>query len=301
MKKIEIVEVSLRDGLQNEARTLSIEKRVQIAKLVLGAGLERIELGAFVRYDKVPQMIGTAKILSELRRAKNLRGSVLVPNRRGMEDAIAAGAKEVAVFAACSETFSQKNINCSIEESFHRFSEVFALARKNKIKVRGYLSTCFGCPYEGNVPPRQVIRLTEQLFKLGCFEVSIGDTIGVAVPTQVQKLMGSLVEKFSSKRIAGHYHDTRGTAVANVYASLGVGVRIFDSSLGGLGGCPYALGASGNVATEDLVYMLSGTHHKTDINLRKLLKAQEFLRKALHLHELRSKVGKAGLPFWHQN
>jgi hydroxymethylglutaryl-CoA lyase len=212
-----------------------------------------------------------------------------------MEDALKTAIKEVAVFGACSETFSQKNINCSIAQSFERFAQVIQIAKKNRIRVRGYLSTAFGCPYEGKVPQERVVRLVEKMMKLGVFEVSIGDTIGVGTPKQVRKLLKKLHNNVGLRKVAMHMHDTRGTALANVLASLDLGVRTFDSSVGGLGGCPYAAGALGNLATEDLVYMLEGMGVKTGVDIGQLIQTKRWIEKRVG-RELPSHVGKAGLP-----
>lgn len=295
-KKIKIVEVGLRDGLQNEKVILSSEDRIKIAQQLIRAKIQNLEVGSFVRKDKVPQMANSFEVTSTL--VKNFGNdvslSVLVPNEEGLHEALKTGVKEVAIFAAASESFSKKNINCSIEESFERFMPVMALAKQNKIKVRGYLSTCFACPYEGVVPEAKVIKLVKRLFAIGCYEVSIGDTIGVATPKQVQSLFRKLKKQVPLKKIAGHFHDTRGTALANILAAHDIGVRTFDSSLGGLGGCPYAPGAAGNVATEDVVYMFEGMGYKTNIDLNLLVQINSFVQ-TLVQRPLSSKMGQAGI------
>jgi hydroxymethylglutaryl-CoA lyase len=219
----------------------------------------------------------------------------LVPNVRGVNDALETPIEEVAVFGACSETFSKRNINCSIDESLTRFREVIALARKNKRRVRGYLSVAFGCPYEGAVPEARVVQLVAAYLKMGVYEISIGDTIGVATPAQVKSLLTKLKRRVPVKKIALHMHDTRGTALANVLVGLQMGVRVFDSSFGGLGGCPYARGASGNLATDDLVYMLHGMGFKTGVNLKKLLSFTSVMQSEIG-HKLPSRTAEAGLP-----
>lgn len=299
--KISIVEVGLRDGLQNEAMSLSAKVRSELALGLAQAGVKRIELGSFVRADRVPQMANSQEVVErvlafyqEKQIAKNTSFSVLVPNMMGMEEALDSGINEIAIFAASSESFSQKNINCSISESFERFLPVIELAHKKKIRVRGYLSTCFGCPYEGRVSEKKVVELAYRLFKLGCYEVSIGDTIGVANPRQVETLFKKLKKKIPTKYLAGHFHDTRGTALANILKCYELGVRVFDSSIGGLGGCPYAPGASGNVSTEDVVYMFQGMGVKTGIDLRKLIEVNQLISIAMG-KPLSSKVSKAGL------
>lgn len=299
---IRIIEVGPRDGLQNEKKFLSVETRVEFIKKLAGAGLKTIEIGAFVNPNKVPQMTMSKDVLLEVDKifkiAKNnkLNFPVLVPNERGMRDAMGAKAKEVAVFAACSEGFSHANINCSIEESFKRFIPVIDLAKKNKMRVRGYLSTAFYCPFDGKTSPKKVVQLTKRLLKLGCYEVSIGDTIGAATPNEVSTVLKLLKkDKVPIKKIAMHFHDTRGTALANILESLKAGVTAFDSSLGGLGGCPYAPGAQGNVSTEDVVYMLHGMKLKTGVNIQKLFEINEWMSQQME-KKLPSKVGSAHLP-----
>jgi hydroxymethylglutaryl-CoA lyase len=295
--KIQIVEVGPRDGLQNETNTLDIEARLELVRRLVGAGLNRIEVGSFVSPKKVPQMASSGEVLDQINKSgfsSSRRFSVLVPNEQGMEEAIKHDAKEIAIFTAASESFTQSNINCTIEESFERFLPVVKMAKANKIKVRAYVSTCFGCPYEGDVDPKKVVEICARLAKLGVYEISVGDTIGVANPKQVKNLVKLLAKKIPKKKIAMHFHDTRGTALANIYASLEVGIQIFDSSVGGLGGCPYAPGASGNVATEDVVYMLNGMGIKTGIDIEKLLELDEWIAKILG-RPLPSKLSRAGV------
>ncbi len=302
MKKnsVVIVEMGLRDGLQNEKTVLDADTRVEFAKRLIEAGTKRVEIGSFVSPTWVPQMAGTADVLAKtfaLQKAgvisKKTEFSVLVPNERGMQDAIQSGVKEVAIFAACSESFSKKNINCTIEESFKRFEPVMALAKKHKIKVRGYLSTCFGCPFEGKVSEAKVVKLAQRMHKLGVYELSIGDTIGVADVGQVRSLFKKLKKVVPANKLAGHFHDTRGQALANILAAYDLGITVFDASLGGLGGCPYAPGATGNVATEDVVYMFHGMGVKTGLNLDKLLDINPWMAEKIQ-HVLPSKVGKVG-------
>lgn len=301
-KSITIVEMGLRDGLQNEKTILPTVDRLQLLNQLVEAGARRIEIGAFVSPRWVPQMAGTPEIVTQAlalkkssARWKKVELSVLVPNEQGMLEAIASGITEVAIFTAASESFTRKNINCSIEESFERFLPVMALAKKHKIKVRGYLSTCFGCPFEGKISETKVLKLAQRLHQLGCYEVSIGDTIGVAVPTQVRSLIKKLKKVVPTKKIAMHFHDTRGTAVANVLAAYDLGITVFDSSVGGLGGCPYAPGAQGNVSTEDLIYMFHGMDVKTGIDLEKLKQLHPWLTEKIQ-HPLTTKAGKVGLP-----
>ena len=301
MKNVILVEMGLRDGLQNEKINLSIETRLEIAQKLSEAGSRRIEIGAFVSPKWVPQMAGSLELTNkayELKKNKKFHAktsfSVLVPNEQGMQDALTTPVKEIALFAASSESFSQKNINCSIDESFNRFVPVMELARKNKIKVRGYLSTCFGCPFDGKVPEKKVLQLAKRMMDLGVYELSIGDTIGVAHAAQVESLIRKLKKVVPVKKIAGHFHDTRGQALTNIYVSYELGLRTFDTSVGGLGGCPYAPGAAGNVATEDVVYMFHGMGVKTGLNLEKLIEMNQWLEPQIG-HRLSSKVGRAGI------
>ncbi len=296
MNRVQIVEVGPRDGLQNEARTLSHEARLRFIEHLVHSGLKRIEVGAFVSPQWVPQMAGSEELIRTLYgKPPAARFSALVPNVRGMEDALRTPIPEVAIFGACTETFSRKNINCSIAESIERFQAVTKLAKAHKRIVRGYLSVALGCPFEGAVSEQKVIALTVAFLKMGVHEVSIGDTIGVATPKQVRSLLTKLKRKVPLHKIAMHLHDTRGTALANVLASLDLGVRVFDSSFGGLGGCPYADGASGNLATEDLIYMLHGMGFKTGVDLDKLLKFSLQIESEI-ARKLPSRLAAAGLP-----
>jgi hydroxymethylglutaryl-CoA lyase len=299
LKKVKIVEVGLRDGLQNESTQLSVDQRYDLYEKLVSAGVKNIEIGAFVSSKWVPQMAVTAQlssmILSEYNKVKSkISHAVLVPNELGMLQAIEAGIKEVAIFTACSESFSQKNINCTIEESFKKFIPVMKLAKEYKIKVRGYLSTCFGCPFEGKVPEKKVISLVKKMHQLGCYEISIGDTIGTANTAQVESLFKKLKKVVPAKKLAGHFHDTRGQALANILAAYNIGIRTFDSSIAGLGGCPYAPGSAGNVATEDVIYMFDGMKVKTGLKLDKLIETNRWLQPLMN-HELSSKVGRVGL------
>lgn len=301
-KKIQIVEVGPRDGLQNESQIIDVSHRLELIKKLSLSGLKRIEIGAFVSPEWVPQMQGTMQ-LCQLALAQQQTGklpksakfSVLVPNSRGMADALQVNIPEVAVFGACTETFSKKNINCSIEESLKRFREVIRLAKSKKIKVRGYLSVAFGCPYEGRVDEKVVVQLVRKMKALGVYEVSIGDTIGVATPRQVESLTKKLIRAVGVKFIAMHFHDTRGTALANVLTAYNLGVRVFDSSIGGLGGCPYAKGASGNLATEDLVYMFEGMQVSTGVNLKSLIELRPWIESQMG-KKLPGRASAAGLP-----
>jgi isopropylmalate/homocitrate/citramalate synthase len=264
--RVTVVEVGPRDGLQNEAVPLAVEDRVALCDQLVAAGLPVVEVGAFVSPKWVPQMAGSDEVLRRVRKPPGARLPVLVPNLAGFERARAAGAREIAVFTAASETFSRRNTNATIDESLRRFAAFVPEARREGFRVRGYVSTCFGCPYEGSVPPGRVVEVALRLVEGGCDEVSIGDTIGVAVPTHVADVMGRLREVIPVDQLAAHFHDTRGTALANVLAALQEGVSVVDSSAGGLGGCPYAPGASGNLATEDLLYMLHGMGIETGVD-----------------------------------
>ncbi len=280
-RRVTVVEVGPRDGLQNEAAALTVDDRVAFSQALLDAGLRVVEVGSFVSPKWVPQMAGSDEVHRRLRRPKGARTPVLVPNRKGFDAARDAGVREIAIFTAASETFSRKNTNASIAETFTRFGEFAAEARGAGMWMRGYVSTCFGCPYEGAVDPGRVVAVAERLAAIGCDEVSIGDTIGVAVPTQVADVVGRLARAIPLEQVAVHFHDTRGTALANVVAALLEGVAIVDSSAGGLGGCPYAPGASGNLATEDLLYMLHGMGIETGVDLDGVAAASRALAKHL--------------------
>ncbi len=295
-KSVRIVEVGLRDGLQNESTNLSVEQRFELLNQLINAGTKNFEIGAFVSPKWVPQMAITGELIQRFQ-AKytktQLSPSVLVPNIQGLKLSMDAGISEIAIFASSTESFSEKNINCSIAESFKRFEPIMALAKKNKIKVRGYLSVCFGCPYEGQVSETQVIKLAKKLIQIGCYEVSIGDTIGAANAGQVESLFKKLKKEIPIKKLAGHFHDTRGQALANILQAYKLGITTFDASIGGLGGCPYAKGATGNVATEDVVYMFDGMKVKSGLNLKKLIEIHQWLNPLMN-HPLPSKVGRVG-------
>ena len=280
-RRVTVVEVGPRDGLQNEKTTLAVDDRVALCQALIDAGLPVVEVGAFVSPRSVAQMEGSDEVLRRITAPPGVRTPVLVPNRTGFDRARAAGAHEIAVFTAASETFNKRNINATIDESFVRFAEFVPEARREGIWVRGYVSTCFGCPYEGAVAPAKVAHVARRLVDGGCHEVSIGDTIGVAVPTQVGEVIGRLREELPTEALAVHFHDTRGTALANVLAALQQGISTVDSSAGGLGGCPYAPGASGNLATEDLLYMLHGMGIETGVDLQKVVAASRALASRL--------------------
>jgi hydroxymethylglutaryl-CoA lyase len=292
---VTIVEVGPRDGLQNEAVGLGIDDRVAFAQALLDAGLPVVEAGALVSPRAVPQMAGSEEVFQRLRPRAGARLPLLVPNRQGFERARAADVRAIAVFTAASETFNRKNTNATIHESFRRFAEFVPEARHDGMWVRGYISTCFGCPYEGRVEPSKVEDVARRLADLGCDEISIGDTIGVGVPTQVTELLGRLQEAVPRRHLAVHFHDTRGTALANVLAALQEGIAIVDSSAGGLGGCPYAPGASGNLATEDLLYMLHGMGIETGVDLEAVARASREVGRLLG-HALPGRYVQAGPP-----
>jgi len=292
MSGVRIVEMAPRDGLQNEAREVPTEVKVELIERLAAAGLPAVEATAFVSPKWVPQMADHTEVLERIRRKAGVSYPVLTPNLKGFEAARAAGATEVAIFGAASEAFSKKNINCSIEESLERFRPIVAEAKKYDIKVRGYVSCVLGCPYEGEVPAARVADVAGALFDMGCYEISLGDTIGVGTPSKTKLMIDACSERVPVTKLAGHYHDTYGQALANTYASLELGVRTFDASVAGLGGCPYAKGASGNVATEDVVYMLHGLGLRTGIDLDALVEIGAWISKLLG-RDYGSKAGKA--------
>eukprot|EP01133_Synstelium_polycarpum_P014312 gene14312-16889_t len=270
---VRLVEVGPRDGLQNEAQPISVADKVQLVDALSAAGLGYIEVGSFVSPKWVPQMAGSAEVFAQIQRKPGVTYGALAPNLRGFEDALAAGVKEVAVFAAASEAFSQRNINCSISESLERFVPIMDAARQHGVSVRGYVSCVLGCPYEGQVAPEQVAAVARELFAMGCYEVSLGDTIGTGTAGATRWMFEVVGAQVPRDKLAGHFHDTYGQAIANIYASLEEGIQVFDSSIAGLGGCPYAKGASGNVATEDVLYLLNGLGIETGIDMDKLILA----------------------------
>ncbi|MEH3143903.1 MAG: hydroxymethylglutaryl-CoA lyase [Methylobacterium frigidaeris] len=289
---VKLVEVGPRDGLQNEARPVATADKLEFIERLARSGLRIIEVAAFVSPKWVPQMADHTEVLRQVRRHPGVRYPVLVPNVRGFEAALAAGAEEVAVFGAASEMFSQRNINCSIAESLERFRPVLEAALAHGVRVRGYVSCVLGCPYQGAVKPERVAEVARELFAMGCHEISLGDTIGAGTPGRTKAMLDSVARHVPLSRIAGHYHDTYGQALANIYASLEVGVTVFDTSVAGLGGCPYAPGASGNVATEDVVYMLDGLGIETGVDLGRLCEAGAFICDRLSKAS-RSKVAAA--------
>ncbi len=272
-KQVRLVEVGPRDGLQNEKQPISVADKVRLVDDLSEAGLGYIEVGSFVSPKWVPQMAGSAEVFAQITEKPGVTYAALTPNLKGLEAAIEAGVSEVAVFAAASEAFSQKNINCSIAESLARFAPLMEMARAQGVQVRGYVSCVLGCPYEGEVDPAQVAQVSRELFAMGCYEISLGDTIGTGTPGRTRQLIEVVGREVPRDKLAGHFHDTYGQALANVYASLLEGVSVFDSSVAGLGGCPYAKGASGNVASEDLLYMLDGLGIATGVNLDALIGA----------------------------
>jgi hydroxymethylglutaryl-CoA lyase len=290
--RVRVVEVGPRDGLQNERQPVATETKAELIARLTEAGLSSIEVTAFVSPKRVPQMADHDVLLRSLRRQPGVTYAVLVPNMRGFEAAMAAGAQEVAVFAAASEGFSRHNIGCSIAESMDRFRPVLAAAKRRGVGVRGYVSCVLGCPYEGAVAPSAVAEVARELHEMGCWEISLGDTIGTGTPLQTKAMLAEVAKRVPVSRLAGHYHDTWGRALLNVYASLEEGVRAFDSSVGGLGGCPYAPGASGNVATEDLVAMLHALGIETGIDLRLVCETAAWIGETLG-RTPGSKVGQA--------
>ena len=279
--KVKMVEVGPRDGLQNEPGTVAAAVRIGFIDRLAGAGFRVVEAGSFVSAERVPQMADTAEVMAGIARKPGVSYPVLVPNMKGFEAAVAAGAGEVAVFAAASETFSRKNINCSISGSLERFVPVCAAAKAKAMRVRGYVSCVLGCPYEGDVPAAAVARVAERLLAMGCYEISLGDTIGVGTPARAQDLVDAVARVVPVEKLAVHFHDTYGQALANILAVLERGVAVTDGSVAGLGGCPYAEGASGNVASEDVRYMLGGLGVETGIDLDALVEAGRFICAAL--------------------
>lgn len=289
---VRIVEVGPRDGLQNEKQPISVADKVALINALSNSGLSYIEAGSFVSPKWVPQMAGSAEVFEQIKQVDSITYAALTPNMQGFEAAMAAGVKEVAVFAAASESFSQKNINCSINESLQRFEPIMSAAQQYGIRVRGYVSCILGCPYEGDIAPEQVRSVAKALHDMGCYEISLGDTIGVGTPQKAAALFAEVAKDIPRSQLAGHFHDTYGQALANIYASLSEGIAVFDSSVAGLGGCPYAKGASGNVATEDVLYMLNGLGINTGVSLEKVIAAGLKISAVLG-RETGSKVARA--------
>ena len=278
---VKIVEVGPRDGLQNEKTPLTLQDRKQLILDLMQTGLKAIEVGSCVSPKWVPQMALSDELYAQLPKDPNVQFSLLTPNMKGFESALAVGCKEVAVFTAASESFTQKNINCSIDESFEKFADILKAAKEHDIKVRGYVSCVVDCPYEGAIDPKQVSKVVTRLFDMGCYEVSLGETIGTATPNRVKKMWEACLSELDAQFMAGHFHNTYGMAIANIYQSLEQGIRIFDSSIAGLGGCPYAKGASGNVSTEDLLYLLNGMGFETGIDVEALMQASQNISQRL--------------------
>ena len=275
--KVRIVEVGPRDGLQNEKQPIDTATKITLIEKLTAAGVSYVEAGSFVSPKWVPQMAGSDEVFEQVKRVADTHYAALTPNMRGYERAVEVGATEVAIFVAASEAFSQKNTNCSIAESYERMAPVMAAAKSAGLPVRGYVSCVVGCPYEGDIAPGKVAEVAATLIEMGCYEVSLGDTIGVGTPASIIAMLEAVAEKVPTEKLAVHLHDTYGQALANIYAALQFGVSVVDSSVAGLGGCPYAKGASGNVATEDVVYMLNGLGIEHGINLDKLIGAGEFI------------------------
>ena len=291
-RKVKIVEVGPRDGLQNEKETIAADIKIALVDKLTAAGFVNIEAASFVSPKWVPQMATSTEVMARIARKSGVLYSALAPNMKGFDAALAAGVDEIVIFGAASEAFSQKNINCSIAESIERFRDVAVATKRCGLRLRAALSCAFGCPYQGEVPDDAVADVVARLRELGCDEIDIADTIGVATPRKVHAVMQRAMREFPVERLAGHFHDTYGQAVANIYASLEVGIGIFHSSVAGLGGCPYAKGATGNVATEDVLYLMRGLGIETGIDLEAVVDAGQFI--ARHLgRPAASRVGNA--------
>ncbi len=291
---VHIVEVGPRDGLQNEQQILDTAIKIDLINRLATTGLTTIEATSFVAANWVPQLADASEVLLGINHPQGISFPVLVPNEQGMEKAIAAGATSVAVFTTASEKFSQKNTHCTVAESIARIEKIIVLAQQNSITVRGYISCTLGCPYEGEVPYIKTAELAHKLYELGCYQISLGDTIGIGTPLRAKQMIETVIKKIPINSIAAHFHDTYGQALANIYAVLELGISTFDSSIAGLGGCPYAKGAAGNVATEDLVYMLEGMGIKTGVDLNSLLSVSNFISSILG-RKTNSKVAQAKL------
>ena len=288
---VKIVEVGPRDGLQNEKQTIAAATKIEFINRLSASGLRTIEATSFVSPKWIPQLADAAEVFTGIDKREGVSYPVLVPNEKGMERALEVGAKEVSIFTAASESFNQKNINCSIAESMDRFEPVMAMARENNVKVRGYVSTVIGCPYEGDIEPEAVAKVAARLDAMGCAEISLGDTIGVGTPLKAQRMLEAVAAKVPMKRLAVHFHDTYGQALANIHTCLQLGVTVVDSSVSGLGGCPYAKGATGNVATEDVLYLLTGLGIDTGVDMDRLLAAGAYISEALG-REPASRLGR---------
>lgn len=289
---VRLVEVGARDGLQNEANPVSTAIKLELIDRLGDAGLSYIEAASFVSPKWVPQMGDAREVMTGIQRRSGITYAALTPNLKGLESALECGVQEVAVFGAASESFTQKNINCSIAESLERFAPVIELAKKSNIPVRGYVSTVMGCPYEGDIAPSKVAEVSKTLFDMGCYEISLGDTVGVGTPLKAKRMLEAVNQHIPMSKLAAHFHDTYGQALANLYAVLEEGIAVIDSSVAGLGGCPYAKGAAGNVASEDVVYLLNGLGIKSGINLEKLAATGDWITRTINRPN-RSKVGIA--------
>jgi hydroxymethylglutaryl-CoA lyase len=292
---VRIVEVGPRDGLQNEKAIISATDKIALIDQLSHCGFQTIEATSFVSPKWVPQLADAAEVFSGINKSPDISYPVLVPNLQGYERAISVGAKEVAIFTAASEAFNQKNTNASIDESIERFIPILDHAKNHQIKVRGYVSTVLGCPYQGAVPVSDVVRVAKRLYELGCYEISLGDTIGIGTPKKAREMLKAAASEIPMSSLAAHFHDTRGQALANLYACLEEGVRVIDSAVAGTGGCPYAKGASGNVASEDVVYLLAGLGMQTGIDLDKLIETGRWLSALLN-RPPNSKVNLAKTP-----
>lgn len=290
--KVRLVEVGARDGLQNEANPVSTAIKLELIDRLGDAGLSYLEAASFVSPKWVPQMGDAREVMTGIQRRSGITYAALTPNLKGLESALECGVQEVAVFGAASESFTQKNINCSIAESLERFAPVIELAKKSNIPVRGYVSTVMGCPYEGDIAPSKVAEVSKTLFDMGCYEISLGDTVGVGTPLKAKRMLEAVNQHIPMNKLAAHFHDTYGQALANLYAVLEEGIAVIDSSVAGLGGCPYAKGAAGNVASEDVVYLLNGLGIKSGINLAKLATTGDWITRTINRPN-RSKVGIA--------
>lgn len=296
-KKVHIIEVGPRDGLQNETQTLSAALRVELIERLAQSGLKKIEVGSFVSPKWVPQMANTDAVLdalnsSNIKTLTQAQFAVLTPNLKGLEGAIQHGADEIAIFGAASERFTQKNINCSIKESLQRFEDIAASAQQLNLPMRGYVSTIIGCPYEGDIDPQAVADVAKTLYQMGCFEISLGDTIGVGTPIKFKRMLDAVLKEVPVDKLAVHCHNTYGQALVNIYASLEYGINKVDSAVAGLGGCPYAKGASGNIATEDVLYMLNGMNIDSGVDIDQVIATGQWICELLQ-RENQSKVGLA--------
>jgi len=299
-ERIKIVEVGPRDGLQNETIKIATNEKINFINRLSDTGLKHIEVSSFVNPKYIPQLADATEVFKSIKRNPNIKYSALVPNEQGLLRALDSKPNSIAVFTAVSETFCKKNINCTIEESLHRFEPILKLAEENNIPVRAYISCVLGCPYEGYIQPEKVSEISQKLISMGCCEISLGDTIGAGTPLQARTMLRHVSDYVSMDKLAVHFHDTRGQALANIHACLDLGIRTVDSSVAGLGGCPYAEGATGNVATEDVVYMLHGMGYSTGIDLGKIIHVGQSISAQLNRSN-NSRVGSAGVPYDYKN